>query len=299
MNFKHLTALKAVIDAEGFSAAAESLSITQSSLTKMIAQLEEELGVKLFERGGGRRAQPTRYGQIVYDRGAAIVSDAEELKRYLTQVKRGYSQLVRIGFGVSIPTRRISIITEQLRRKMPQSSLRIRTEMRHHLMSRLRKKEFDFLVIAGGRGDDAEDLTVDRLWEDRFCVFMSNATYDLARDHPDGAPLQWLASDRLAEMDTQSSKFLDGFLSRASYAQIDAYDRHVIAAMLDVGPFISAWPFETFADEVERGEMAMIEIPEINGRGWNNRVNLVSLKGPQSSRIAASARQFLKRMEFS
>ena len=39
MNFKHLTALKAVIDAEGFSAAAESLSITQSSLTKMIAQL--------------------------------------------------------------------------------------------------------------------------------------------------------------------------------------------------------------------------------------------------------------------
>ena len=299
MNFKQLTAIQAVIDADGFSAAAESLSMTQSSLTKTIAQLEEELGVTLFERGGGRRAQPTRYGQIVYERGAAIVSDAEELKRYLTQVKRGYSQLVRIGFGISIPTRRISIICEQLRKKLPQSSLRIRTGMRHHLIPRLRKKEFDFLVIAGGRGDEAADLMADRLWEDRFCVFMSNETFRLVRDHPDGAPLQWLASDRLAEMDTRSSQFLDGFLSAASHAQIDAYDRQVIAAMLDAGPFISAWPFETFADEVQRGDMAMIEIPEIKGRSWNNRVNLVSLKSPQSSRIAASARQILKRIQFS
>ena len=67
MNFKHIHALISVIDAESFTAAAETLSVSQSALTKMIAQLEEELGVKLFERGGGRRAHPTAFGQIVYE----------------------------------------------------------------------------------------------------------------------------------------------------------------------------------------------------------------------------------------
>ena len=298
MNFKHIAALRAVIDAEGFSAAADSLSITQSALTKMIAQLEEELGVKLFERGGGRRAQPTRYGQIVYERGVAIMSDVEEMQRYLTQVKRGYSQLIRIGFGVSIPTKYITIIAEQLQQKLPESSLRIRTGLRRQIMPRLRKKEFDFLVVAEGRGDDADDLVLDHLWTDKFCIFMSKQTSVLIESDPTGAGLQWLASDRLAEMDTRSSQFLDGFLADAGYAQIDAYDRNVIIAMLNSGPFISAWPSETFVDEARRGELVMMEIPPVSGRRWNSRFNLVSNKGAQSSRIAATARQFVKRIVF-
>lgn len=298
MNFRQLNTLIAIIDAESFTAAAEALSVSQSSLTKTIVQLEEELGVTLFERGGGRRAQPTAFGKIVYERGASIIASAEEMQRYLEQVKRGYSQAIRIGFGVSIPTKRITRITELLTSKLPQSSLRVRTGLRRHLMPRLRKREFDFLVSMESLGDEADDLLLDRLWEDRFCVFMSPATKALIDKFPDGKGLQWLASDRLAELDSGAPKYLSDFLPAASFAPIDAYDRNVIIAMLKAGSFISAWPYEAFAEEVDHNELSFIEIPSVGGHQWKSRINLVSLIGARRSRVATTARQLVKRMVF-
>ena len=298
MKLAQINALIAIVDAESFTAAAEALSVSQSALTKTISQLEADLGVKLFERGGGRRAQPTTFGRIVYERGAAILAGAEEMQRYLTQVQQGYSKAIRIGFGVSIPSRRITRVTEMLRQKLPESSLRVRTGLRRHLIPRLRKKEFDLLITMESRGDEAEDLNLDRLWEDRFCVFMSPRTYADIEANRDGSGVQWLASDRLAELDTSASRYLSEFLPNATVAAVDAYDRSLIPAMLNAGPFISAWPSETFADEVARGDLAVLEIPSVNGGYWRGRVNIVSLKGGGSPRIVATARHLVKRMSF-
>ncbi len=298
MKLAQINALIAIVDAESFTAAAEALSISQSALTKTISQLETDLDVKLFERGGGRRARPTAFGRIVYERGAAILSGAEEMQRYLAQVKQGYSQAIRIGFGVSVPGQRITRITELLRQKLPESSLRVRTGLRRQLMPRLRKKEFDFLIAMESRGDDAEDLTLDRLWEDRFCVFMSQETSARLDTNKDGSGVQWLASDRLAELDSSASEYLGEFLPAATVAAVDAYDRSIMPAMLKAGPFISAWPSETFADEVARGELAALEIPAVKGRHWRSRINMVSLKGGQRPRIVSTARQLVKRMTF-
>ena len=298
MKLKQINALIAIVDAESFTAAADALSISQSALTKIISQLEEELDVTLFERGGGRRARPTAFGRIVYERGAAILSGAEEMQRYLAQVKQGYSQAIRIGFGVSVPSQRITRITQMLRQKLPESSLRVRMGLRRHMMPRLRKKEFDLLITMESRGDDAEDLVLDRLWEDRFRVFMSAQTFVYLNANGDGAGVQWLASDRLSELDASASQYLGEFLPAASVAAVDAYDRNLIAAMLMAGPFISAWPSETFADEVARGALAALDIPAVEGRHWRGRINMVSLKGGQRPRIVATARQLIKRMSF-
>ena len=298
MNFKQLNALIAIVDAESFTAAAESLSVSQSALTKTIAQLEKELEVKLFERGGGRRAQPTAFGKIVYERGASLLTGVEEMQRYLGQVKRGYSQGIRIGFGVSIPGRHIVQITKHLRNKLPESSVRIRTGLRRHLVPRLRKQEFDLLITMESRGDDAGDLLLDRLWEDEFCVFMSEATKDIAKKRKNGEGMQWLASDRLAELDASASQFLADFLVEAEFAPIDVYDRNAIVAILTSGPYISAWPSQTLAEEVARGDLVCIDIPPVAGRRWRSRVNLVSLAGPQRTPLVASARQLIKRMAF-
>ena len=298
MKLKQLEALVAVVDSESISAAAETLGISQSALTKIIAQLEADLGVTLLERGGGRRAQPTQLGQIVYDRGSSILTSAEGLERHLGQVQKGFSQVIRIGFGVSVPTKRITQIAAHLRERMPNCALRLRTGLRRHLIPRLRKQEFDFLISMESKGDEADDLLLDRLWEDRFCVFMSPSSKILAEKSGHGTGLKWVASDRLAELNTGASKFFSDFLPAATFAQVDAYESNMIKAMLNSGPFISAWPFETFADDVAQGDLASIEIPSKEERSWRCRINMVSLKGARRSRTATSARQLIKRMMF-
>lgn len=54
MEVSHMKYFKAVADCESFTKAAELLHIGQPSLSKAVAHIEDELGVQLFERAGGR-----------------------------------------------------------------------------------------------------------------------------------------------------------------------------------------------------------------------------------------------------
>lgn len=62
MNLDHLRYFEVLASLEHYGRAAEELDISQPTLTYAISQLEEELGVELFEKRG-RRIYLTRYGE--------------------------------------------------------------------------------------------------------------------------------------------------------------------------------------------------------------------------------------------
>ena len=67
MDLRSLRYFVAVVDHQGFSRAAEQLHVTQPTVSKMIAQLEQSLDLVLLERTG-KRFTLTDAGQVVLAR---------------------------------------------------------------------------------------------------------------------------------------------------------------------------------------------------------------------------------------
>ena len=82
-----------------FRKAAESVYLTQPTLTRSIQALEEILGVRLFDRGK-KKVEPTPLGRIFLTRAEEIILAASELKREIDLARGMEIGHLEIGSGV-------------------------------------------------------------------------------------------------------------------------------------------------------------------------------------------------------
>jgi LysR family cyn operon transcriptional activator len=86
MLLRHLRYLLAVADHGGFTRAAEALHVSQPTLSQQIRQLEETLGVSLFDRTS-RTVKPTDAGEAYIKCARRVLVELEAGKRALHDVK--------------------------------------------------------------------------------------------------------------------------------------------------------------------------------------------------------------------
>ena len=92
MTLNQLIYFQAVARRQHFRIAASELNISQPSLSRSIANLEEELGIILFERHG-RTVSLTKYGRIFLEHTERILSEVtlaeKQMKRLSSSAARG------------------------------------------------------------------------------------------------------------------------------------------------------------------------------------------------------------------
>lgn len=96
MNIRQMEYFLAVAEAGNISAAAQKLKISQPPLSTQIRLLEEELGVRLMDRGA-RRIRLTDAGRLLYRRALSIVDMTESTTRELKELAGGLHGLLSLG----------------------------------------------------------------------------------------------------------------------------------------------------------------------------------------------------------
>lgn len=86
----------AVVRHKGFTAAANALSVPKSKISKRIAALEEQLGVRLIERST-RKLAVTDIGQSFYERCEAVLSGVEAAQAVVAVAKAEPAGMVRMS----------------------------------------------------------------------------------------------------------------------------------------------------------------------------------------------------------
>ena len=98
MEIRVLKYFLTVVREEGINRAAEVLHITQPTLSRQLSGLEEEIGVKLFERGA-RKITLTREGMLLRRRAEEILSLVQKTEEELTEQEELLDGKIVIGSG--------------------------------------------------------------------------------------------------------------------------------------------------------------------------------------------------------
>lgn len=118
MELRVLNYFLAIAREENFTKAAQQLHMTQPTLSRQIAQLEEELGIKLFVRSN-HNIILTEDGMILKRRAQEILSLADKTKRDFLHKDKNLEGVISIGSGEFLSTRCLTDCIANFRKKCP------------------------------------------------------------------------------------------------------------------------------------------------------------------------------------
>src|SRR3569833_3129749 len=96
MNTTQLRAFLVVAQTASFSRAAEELHLTQPAVSKRVAQLEDELDIRLLDRIG-RQVSLTEAGRALLPRAQRILAEMEDSRRAIQNLAGAVAGPLRLG----------------------------------------------------------------------------------------------------------------------------------------------------------------------------------------------------------
>ena len=136
----------AVVREGNISAAAEALHVSQPALSRQMKDLEEELGVTLFQRGS-RRITLTEEGMILRKRAEEMLRLMQLTEAELTQARDTITGEIHIGAGESHAFHFLSRAAGQLMREHPGVRVHVVSGDTADLMDQLGNGLLDFALI--------------------------------------------------------------------------------------------------------------------------------------------------------
>ncbi|HEU0202209.1 MAG TPA: LysR family transcriptional regulator [Burkholderiaceae bacterium] len=125
MEFRHLKYFLALAEELHFGRAAKRLAISQPPLSFNIKQLEDDLGVRLFERNS-KGVQLTAAGEAFRTVARKLLDGAEEAKTLIREVEAGVIGHLRVGFAGSMLFRGLPQMLQVFGKAAP----KVRVELR-------------------------------------------------------------------------------------------------------------------------------------------------------------------------
>jgi DNA-binding transcriptional LysR family regulator len=135
--------------------AAEAASMTQPAASKLLAEMEDMLGVKLFERHA-RGVEPTWYGQVLIRRARAAMSEIGRAQEEIAALRSGRMGQATIGTVVYPGTTLVPQAITEVKREFPDILVRVEMDYSRPLVTKLLDGQLDLVVgrILGSQGVD-------------------------------------------------------------------------------------------------------------------------------------------------
>lgn len=166
---RQLLLLVAIDDERNIHRAADLLHMTQPAASKQLKDLEDMLGVALFERHP-RGMSPTSYGEAMIRHARMALTSLSQAHDDILALKSGLSGQVDVGVimtpGITVVPKAIAAVKEH----SPLLRIGIHMDNSNVLLDRLQHGTLDFMVARIMEGEDRANLQFEELEAEPVCV---------------------------------------------------------------------------------------------------------------------------------
>lgn len=155
MNLRILRYYLMICQEKNITQAANKLHVSQPTLSKQIKELEDQLGVTLFERGH-RKIKLTEAGYFLRDRAQELVSLADNTIQTLESAKI-ISGTLRISTGQSVALKPVMKALNHLTEEYPNVKLQFTDANADQIEYQVNNGLTDFGIVMGNRSLDEFD----------------------------------------------------------------------------------------------------------------------------------------------
>ncbi|HZW86548.1 MAG TPA: LysR substrate-binding domain-containing protein [Gallionella sp.] len=171
MTLSELRYIVAVAQELNFRRAAEKSFISQPALSLAIQKLEEELEVKIFERGKGDMSI-TPIGAKIVEQAQLTLEAAEQIRGIAQQGSDQLSGVLRVGIIYSVGPYLLPNLIPALKKLAPKMPLEVEENITANLETLLRNGKLDAIIIALPFGDSS--ILTQAMYDEPFEVVVSN-----------------------------------------------------------------------------------------------------------------------------
>lgn len=189
LRLRQLQILTSLVGTRNLSRSAEELNTTQPALSKWLRELEEDVGLPLFERHA-RGLRPTPHGESLIEHARRIIAHLDSARDDMDAFRNGGHGLVVVGTSGASATETVPVAVASLLQRLPNARVRLVEGTMDILMPQLARGDIDVVVGRSAPELLSEGIRTEMLYMEPI-HFVARPQHPLMNDErPDWSSLQ-------------------------------------------------------------------------------------------------------------
>ncbi len=286
---RQLALLVAIADHRSLRRAAQHIAVTQPAATRMLADLEDALGIPLFDRFAWGM-QSTPYGDTLIRYARGMLTDLSEARDEIAALASGAKGILRIGSVTGAVPRLLAPALRAVREGRPGLKVFVLVNTSDVLASALRQGTLDVGIGQLPADADASEFDVLPLRDEPLCLVV-RAGHPLARgkaiDAGALAGLTWILHPPDSGMRADVNALLARARLRLPGDLIETVSIVATLALLQETDAVSVLPVDLAAHYAEHGLLARLPLELPLGGGTTQLLTRAN------RRLAPAAQEFV------
>lgn len=146
MTIQQLEYIVALDTHRHFVSASEKCFVTQPTLTMQVQKLEEEIGVKIFNRSK-KPLKPTKAGKVIIEKARQILREVNHLKEFVTDEKETLNGTFRIAIIPTLAPYLLPLFTALFKERNPETRLIIKEMQTEEIIRGINNDSLDLGIL--------------------------------------------------------------------------------------------------------------------------------------------------------